>query len=924
MKIQNGKVCHLTNPVGYAFGTPVFSWTVSGAEGKKAESSRLIVKAEEKTVMDTGWSQLDSLCTQGTFAPEPMTEYTWTVSVRSDAGEKAVSEEYHFETGKMDTPWQGKWITCDSTEERHPIFYKQISPKGPVKKARLYICGLGLYEAYWDGKKIGDEYLTPYCNNYHNFLQAETFNVTEELQESGILSVELGNGWYKGRYGFDETAITYGKEWKLIAEIHLTYEDGSTEIIGTDDSWMMKRSDITFSNIYDGEHRDGTLPETEPVQAFFSDETMMPSDRISVSLKAHETFCPEILHSPAGETIADMKQNISGIFTLRVHEPEGTVIRIQAGEVLQDGCFYRDNLRTAKAEYVYVSDGNEHILRPKFTFYGYRYLKIEGITDLKAEDLTGIALYSDIEEKGNLSTGNEKLNRLIANSSWGMKDNFVDVPTDCPQRDERMGWTGDAQVFSATAMYFADTYAFYRKYLYDMAKEQEKYDGLVPMVIPSFGMAENQSPMGATAAVWGDATTIIPWNQYQFSGDLSILKEHYPAMKAWVEYIRNTDGEDHHWRHVFHFGDWLALDGAAKPDAVLGGTEEGFIADVYYRKSALIVSKSAELLGYAEDAEEYRTLAEKIEKGIYQEYYTPSGRCAIMTQTGEVLSIMNGLGSMESEASILAKLLENNNRKLKTGFVGTPLLCPALVKAGRDDLAYDLLLNEEYPGWLYEVNLGATTIWERWNSLDETGHISSTGMNSLNHYSYGAIVQWMFERCAGLTPLAPGFRTARIAPLPHKALDYLEMDYLSAAGPWRVSWQSVDRKHLQIAVTVPFGAEAEVVLPLWDGQKEEGNPMFADVRDGICYLKAGSYFAVYGLTEPVMGTLSVDMPIGDLMKYPEILKMIQEEISVASPVLLASMASNSLRSFALRYGADESVIEKMDRYIEAFADSQAI
>ena len=919
MKIINGKVCHLTNPTGYALGTPVFSWMVDEAEGKKAEASRLIVKKEDKTVVDTGWSQLDSLCTEADFSLEPMSEYTWTVSVRSDAGEEETSEEYHFETGKMDTPWQAKWITCDSSEERHPIFYKQIDPKGYVKKARLYICGLGLYEAYFNGKKIGNEYLTPYCNNYRNFLQAETFDVTEELQESGILSVELGNGWYKGRFGFDQATFTYGKEWKLIAELHLTYEDGETEIICTDDSWMVKRSNITFSNIYDGEHRDDTLPETVPVNAAYSDETLMPTDRISVSLTAHQVIHPEILITPAEETVADMKQNISGVFTLRVHEPKGTVIRVQAAEVLQDGCFYRDNLRTAKAEYVYVSDGNEHVLRPKFTFYGYRYLKIEGITDLRAEDITGIVLYSDIEKLGLLLTGNAKLNRLVANSRWGMRDNCVDVPTDCPQRDERMGWTGDAQVFSATAMYFADTYAFYRKYMYDMAKEQELYDGLVPMVVPSFGMADTPNPMGSTATVWGDATTIIPWNQYHFSGDLSILKEHYPAMKAWVDYIRRTDGEDHHWRKVFHFGDWLALDGADRPDAVLGGTEEGFIADVYYRKSALIVADTAKLLGYAEDEETYRKLAEKIEKGIYEEFYTPSGRCAIMTQTGEILSIINGLGSKASAAAILAKLLENNNRKLKTGFVGTPLLNFALTETGRDDLAYDLLLNEEYPGWLYEVNLGATTIWERWNSLDETGHISSTGMNSLNHYSYGAIVQWMFERCAGLKALEPGFRRARIAPLPHAALGDLEMYYVSAAGPWQVRWQSIDKKRFEISVTVPFGAEAEVILPLWDGVKEEGNLLFEDVRDGVCHLSAGTYKAVYGLSEPIMGIVSVDTPIGDLMKYPGITEMIHDEISIATPVLLASHASKSLRRFANEYGVSEEAIEKMDQVIEKLA-----
>ena len=916
MIIANCRVSHFDNPLGMELGRPVFSWTVEEAEGKKAVSSRLRVYEEGNVVLDTGYAQLSSEGTLTDLDLKPRTRYTWTAAVRSDAGEEAVSAEQIFETGMMHAPWQAEWITCEKGD-RHPVFSKEISLGKDVIRARLYICGLGLYEAYYRGKKIGDSYLTPFCNHYTDWLQAQTYDVTEAVKEAGTLSVYLGDGWYLGRFGFNgHWDFRYGKGYRLIAELHVTYADGSSEVIGTDDSWDVTRSDITFSNIYDGEHRDDTLSPAAPVKATVCTEEMPElHDTRSVPVKAHERFRPEIIITPAGETVVDLGQNIAGIFTLKVHEPKGTVIRLQASEILQKGNFYRDNLRSAKAEYVYISDGEEHVLRPMFTFYGYRYMKIEGVHDLKPEDFEGIALYSDNAMTAELETGNAKINRLIRNAEWGMKGNFVDVPTDCPQRDERMGWTGDAQVFSATALYFSDAYAFYRKYMYDMAREQADNDGMVPMVVPSFDLTFN-NPAGGCAAVWGDATTIIPWNMYMFTGDPSILQEHYDAMKGWVEYIRKIDGDDHGWRKHFHFGDWLALDGADAPDAVIGGTEEGFIADVYYRRSALITAEAAEILGFTQDAEEYRALADHIRDELLEEYYTPSGRCAVMTQTGQILSVQNDLGKKEKHAAVLVKLLENNNRKLKTGFVGTPLLADALTKIGRDDLAYALLFNEEYPGWLYEVNLGATTIWERWNSVGADGLISSTGMNSLNHYSYGAIVQWIFERCAGLKPLEPGFASAQIAPVPHVKLGSIHMAYRSAAGEWKINWQLQGRKTLCLQISVPFGAQAQVVLPDWDGRTEAGNPLFEDVRDGICHVGSGTYVFTYEMTHAPLGLLSVDSTCGELLKKPGVLEMLLEKMPSVGPIPLRSAQDRSLRSVAEQYSIPQEVIEEMDHQIE--------
>lgn len=470
MRIERCKVDHLVNPMGYAMEKPVFSWVVMESDGTKAEASRLIVKKGAEVLADTGWVDLNSLATSLELPLEPRTRYTWTVAVRTDAGEEAVSRENWFETGRMQEVWTGQWIGCDDAESRLPLFSKAITPAKPVRTARLYICGLGLYEAFWNGGKIGAEYMTPYCTNYDAWVQYQTFDVTAQLQQAGELSVLLGNGWYKGRFGFDPTRPPYyGDSWKLIADLVLTYEDGAEEVIGTDESWQVTRSNITFSNIYDGEIRDDTLPVLPAVSARLTDAPKgRLTARLSTSVTVREERKCDLIITPAGETVLDTRQNLTGSFRLRVHEPKGTRIRLQFGEILQNDCFYRDNLRSAKAEYIYISDGEEHVLEPDFTFYGYRYVKIEGVVDLNPDDFTALVLYSELPRTGWLTTGNELVNQLISNAEWGQLGNFLDVPTDCPQRDERMGWTGDAQVFAPTACFQRDCAAFYAKYLHDM------------------------------------------------------------------------------------------------------------------------------------------------------------------------------------------------------------------------------------------------------------------------------------------------------------------------------------------------------------------------------------------------------------------------------------------------------------------------
>ena len=924
MRVYDAKVNHMTNPMGFFMDGVSFSWKVDEARGKAQKAARVRVAADEKMqeiLFDSGMDeQADSLAYPVELALEPRTRYFWQVTVLSDAGEEADSEVQWFETSKMSEEWTGKWLTCDNTEKRHPIFSKEIAPAKEVAKARLYVTGLGLYEAYIDGKKVGDEYLTPYSNNYNRWVQYQTYDITDQIAGGGKLSILLGNGWYKGRFGFSafEDKGYYGNEWKVIADVVLTYTDGTEEVIGTDESWTVTRSRIMFSNLYDGEQIDATAPELPAEEPTVCDA---PKGRLearrSLPVVAHEHIKPvELIHTPAGEQVFDMGQNFAGIFTFRVKEPAGTKIHIQTGEVLQKGDFYNENLRSAKSEYIYISDGNETVIRPHFTYYGYRYVKVEGVSDLKIEDFTGLALYSDIEMGGDVETGHDLVNQLVSNVRWGMKGNFIDVPTDCPQRDERMGWTGDTQVFSPTATFLADTYAFYSKYLHDMYTEQMDLDGMVPDVVPSAGVH-------STACVWGDSSCIIPWNMYQFYGDKKILEDQYDSMRNWVDYISRVDGDNHGWRSVFHYGDWLALDNpSGKTDEVMGGTDEGYIANVYYAASAGIVAKAARVLGYEADAKTYQALCDEQFEEVKKEYFSQTGRCCIKTQTALILALKYHLSENEELTKKTLRLLSQiSGDKLKTGFTGMPPMCPVLSENGMNDLAYTLLLNEDYPGWLHEVKLGATTVWERWNSLDENGDISSTGMNSLNHYAYGSILEWVFRYVTGfrVSEEHPGSRHLLIAPTLNWKLKRAKGSYHSAAGTYETSWELADPSHVTVKVTVPFGCTAEIVLPLVSQETlaDQSNPLFADVRDGKCFVGAGTYEVSYETTKPAKKMYSTYTPIQELVNNPEIVSAMGEQLHLDQ--IPGQALAASFRQLAEAYPSASMSAEMLDQLDAALA-----
>lgn len=885
MKIFNLKVNHVKNPIGYMIEKPIFSYLAEG-NGTKKKRARIVVSLSADMtdpVYDSGWeTDIDGLAYEAEMQLKPCTRYYWQVEAESDAGDCGKSEIAYFETAKKDESWKAKWIGCEENGGRAPEFLHEFMLFKSVKSARLYICGLGLYEAYIDGIKVGNEFFTPYSNNYESWLQYQTFDVGDLLHSGkNKISVLLGNGWWKGRFGLNRDGRPdklYGDKYLLIAELHINYEDNSEEIIITDENWKWRRSSILSNSIYDGEETDDLSVNEEYYSVILAEEPKGKlTARLSTPILAMETLDPvnEII-TPKGEFVLDMGQNHSGVFELRIREKKGTKIKLSFCEELQDGNFYNENLRTAKAEFLYTCDGTEKTVRPHFTWFGYRYVKIEGLTKYRKGDYKGLVLYSELIKTAEMETGNELVNQFIRNALWGQKSNFLDVPMDCPQRDERMGWTGDAQVFAPTACYQMDCRAFFKKWLYDMYEEQKIRNGGVPDCIPACGQVNS-------SGVWGDACTIVPWVIYDTYGDISVIRNQFESMKAWVEYIRKINGNDGRWKKVFHYGDWLALD-SKNSDMPTGATDVGFVAIVYYYHSVCLTLKAAKLLGKKEDEDIYGKLANEIKQDIVNEYFSPNGRACISTQTGLLMALYFDIApNPEKTREELRNAFKENSDKLVTGFVGTGILNSTLSQNGMNDLAYSLLLYEGYPGWLYSVKHGATTVWERWDSLDENGHFSSTGMNSLNHYSYGAIVGWLYRFVAGLKPKTSGFKETEISPLPDYRLKSVKASLNTAAGVYKSAWRVTESFGLALDVTVPFDGKAYVYLPYASEQTYMQKTAFTanivDTEKGrACVLTAGDYHIEYETTVPMRKYYSIDSKIGEIVSDEKASAVLQQAI----------------------------------------------
>ncbi len=809
MKLTHLRVDHLGEPLGFQMERPVFSWVVSDTVSQKQEKAQLTVYRGEQCVYDTGPAEaLDSLGTELPVRLLPRTRYAWRVRVWGDGGDRGESEWSFFETGKRDEAWQGRWIRGEGTE--NGILEKTFALSEEPRKARVYLSGLGLYRLFVNGRPASDEVLTPGLNAYDRWVQAQTCDVGALLRPGeNRLEIWLGGGISRGRFSYTPAdGYTYCPYDCAIAELRIETSAGE-HVLATDESWTWRSSPILESSIYNGEKWDWGAPVRRGKALFCQPPVGPLRDRLSPPVRIAEERKPrELLRTPKGELVLDMGQNITGWLRFPVSCPKGTVLKLHYGEHLEDGCFSRENLRTAEAAFTWVCDGEARIAEPYFTWYGFRYVLLEGFPEeVRPEDFTGCVVSSELEESGRIETGHPGLNRLLENIRWSHRGNFLDVPTDCPQRDEREGWTGDAQVFADTACFQMDCAAFYTKYMADMLEEQEKAGGCVPFVVP---FARQGFQGGAVG--WADAATVIPWTLWLHYGDRSLLRRMLPNMTAWVEWVASREDWPSACRH---FGDWLALDRPEQPKERVGKTDIPFLCLCYACYSASLTGKAAAVLGEKETEERCRRLAEEYRKKLQNDWFSPEGEILCRTQTACVLALHLGLAPDKVRLRQTLGELVRASGHLTTGFLGTPWLLEELP----DDLALALLLREEYPSWLYEVRLGATTVWERWNSLTQDGHFSETGMNSLNHYAYGSVAAWIYRRLCGIAPeeSAPGFRVFSWSPLPDPRIGYARCRLRTPLGEIVSEWEFAEEE-IRLKLSVPFGSEAAVLLP--DGRQE--------------------------------------------------------------------------------------------------------
>jgi alpha-L-rhamnosidase len=830
------------NPIGIDVEKPRFSWQLLSDKQNVLQTAYEIRVADSPKNFDIKEAQIwisektesDRSVNVEYDGPalESMQRVYWQVRVWDNSGKvSAWSEPAFWETGILKPElWTASWITLPdeskikSSKPAH--FYRnEFSVNKKVLKARVYATSLGLYELYLNDKKVGDELFTPGWTSYNKRLQYQTYDVTSMIQANNAIGAIVGDGWYRGKTGplIRNWRDYYGSQLALLVQLKIYYTDGTSEIITTDKKWKTTTGPILESDIYDGELYDARLEMDGWSAIGFNDDNWRPIEIIDISknhliapqgvpVKEIEEIKPiEMFITPKCETVYDLGQNMVGWVRIKMRGQNGEKAVLKFAEVLdKDGNFYTENLRGAKATDTYIFKGNcEEIFEPKFTFHGFRYLKLKGVAQAPAlEDITGIVIHSDITPTGSFTCSDPLINQLQHNIQWGQKGNFLDVPTDCPQRDERMGWTGDAQVFAPTASFNFDVAGFFTKWMKDLAADQLP-DGRVTHVVPDVRKGDG----GSTA--WSDAALIVPWTIYLVYGDKRILEEQYTSMVAWLDFMQKQADNDNLWKDGTHYGDWLAF-ASDRSDYIGATTEKDLIATAYYKYSSGLLSEISKIIGRDIEAKKYAILSENIKKAFIKEFVTPSGRLVSNTQTAYSLALVFDL-LPEKLISIAAKYLADDVSKmghLTTGFVGTPLLCKTLSAYGYDNFAFMLLKRKDYPSWLYPITQGATTIWERWDGQKPDGTFQSRGMNSFNHYAYGAVGEWLYSYIAGikLDEQQPGYKHFFLEPHPGGNLTNAVATFYSMYGKIKSSWE-IETENFVYNVEIPANTTATVTLP---------------------------------------------------------------------------------------------------------------
>ncbi len=851
MSTPNFRVAHLlceyaANPLGLDVREPRFCWRLianQGAVRDLVQSAYHIQVATSAEGLDSGegmvWDSgkvISDTSVHRAYAGEALQwreRYYWRVRVWDGADTASEwSEAAWWEMALNPNDWQAQWIAPtleEDTSKPEPaaLLRTEFSLRGDVVAARAYVSAAGLYQLEVNGTRFDEELFRPGWTTYHKRIQYQTIDVTDQLRAGeNAIGVTLGDGWWRGSMGWKPGRNTYGSRLALLFQLHVRYADGSEDVIASQpDSWKCATGPILFSDIYHGESYDARLERPGWSKPGYDESDWLPVEAIAPevgeivpqygpSVTRQEEMRAKTIHTaPNGEVLLDFGQNMVGWVRLRVSGEAGTVITLRFAEVLQpDGNLYVANLRSARATDTYtLKGGGEEVWEPRFTFHGFRHVGISGYPgEVTAESVVGIVLHSESAKTGDFASSNPLLNQLQSNIVWGQKGNFLEVPTDCPQRDERLGWTGDAQVFARTALYNRDVAAFYTRWLKDLALDQT-HDGAVPVVVPDILFQGG-------AAAWGDAAGIVPWTIYLVNGDTRILEEQYQSMLAWVEFMRLQAGDDLIWHpgEFKQYGDWVAVEAQDEkfPNPV---TSYAYLCTAFFVYSTELLVKAAQILGREEDALYYGTLLPRIKQAIAQEFITPAGRIDGNTQTDYVLALHFDLlpeSQRADAAQRLAQEVANFDNHLSTGFVGTPYLCHVLSSAGYLDLAYEVVESETWPSWLYTVKMGATTMWERWDSIRPNGSFGNVSMNSFNHYAYGAIGDWLYQVVAGIDvdPASPGYKRAIIAPQPGGSLTWARAKHESLYGTVASAWQRGEGK-FTLDVVIPPNTEGVVRLP---------------------------------------------------------------------------------------------------------------
>lgn len=736
-------------------------------------------------------------------------------------------------------PWLAAMITPDQEYDGAPRLRKEFRLEeghGEIVKATLRATALGVYEAFINGVPVGEDVLSPGWSSYEWRLRYRTYDVTDLVGPATVIGVELGNGWYRGRLAWHGESNLYGSELGFFGQLDIEYADGHIQMVASDASWQSGPSATTFNDLYDGQAIDARRAASGWAKPGFDAagtegggwtgvrELEFDAGRLAepVSPPVVRTGVVnplKVFTSPGGKTLVDFGQNLVGWLRFTVRGEAGSVITLRHAEVLEDGELGVRPLRSAKATDTFTLSGGEDFFEPTKTFHGFRYAEVTGWPGtLTGDSLEAVVVHSDLERTGEFECSNPLVNQLHRNIVWGLRGNFLDLPTDCPQRDERLGWTGDIAVFAPTAAFLYDVKDFLQDWLLDLADEQEAADGLVPITVPDvlkYCPQPPEYPKPESSALWSEASVWVPWALWEAYGDISVLRSQYASMASHTRRVEGLLSPTGLWDSGFQFGDWLDPD-AAPNEPWAAKADTGVVATACLYRTARIMAEAARLLGKHDDEAYFGALAGRVRASFAEHYVAADGTihsdCTTVYSLAIAFDVLATPGLREFAGNRLAELVRNNNYRVSTGFAGTPFITHALTDTGHVDEAYRLLLEEGCPSWLYPVTMGATTVWERWDSMLPDGTINPGEMTSFNHYALGAVADWMHKAIGGIRPLEPGYAKVLLAPQPGEGIDWARTSLKTPHGTVRVEWR-LDGGALHFGATVPDGVTADVVLP---------------------------------------------------------------------------------------------------------------